>query len=327
MFDLKGKRIFFSINIQKGYFMKKKEIAILMASYNGGAFIATQLDSILSQTYRNWKLYIHDDGSTDDTMNIIKKYVSKFPQKIFIVKGPRTGGAKYNFFYLMNEVNADYIMFSDQDDYWLPTKIEKTLKKLLELENNNPHIPVVTYTDLSVVDQNLKIISNKMSRYQALKMTNTHFNKLMIQNVVTGCTMMINKACRDLAIKCKDYDSIIMHDWWCALIASHFGKIGYLDEPLILYRQHGDNSVGAKKVYDIKYVASKINHINKQKLSVIKAEKQILLFAKTYKINKAYIVEYGNLNKRNKLNRIYFFIKHHIFKSGLIRNIGLFLVC
>lgn len=301
----------------------KTKIAILMATYNGAEYVGEQLDSILNQSSKNWTLYIHDDGSNDDTRNIINQYARRYPEKIVVIEGPSTGGAKTNFFYLMKEVTADYIMFSDQDDFWLPEKIEKTYAKCLELENDHLDEPVATFTDLKVVDQKLKVISEKMSSYQTLNMDNTEFNKLMIQNIVTGCTMMINRTCRDISLKCKDYDQVIMHDWWCALVASYFGKIGYVDESLILYRQHGDNSVGAKDVHDVNYIKSKLSHADEQRKSLLNTQKQIKYFINVYGVTTPSIVEYGNFASKGKLEKISFLIKNHVWKSGLIRNLGL----
>lgn len=304
-----------------------KKIAILMATYNGEKYLSDQIDSILKQSFTDWTLYIHDDGSTDNTLKIIKKYVEAYPEKIVLIQGSPTGGAKFNFFSLMKKITAEYIMFSDQDDWWLPDKINKTLKKCIALEHKNTARPVAVFTDLKVVDEKLKLINGRMSRYQKLEMKNTTFNKLMIQNVVTGCTMMINRECRNKAIECQDPSKVIMHDWWCALIASYFGKIGYVDESLILYRQHGNNSVGAKNIYSMVYLEKQIFKIGQQKESLLNTQKQICYFVGLYNVSKAYIIEYGNLANKNKLYKIAFLLKNHIFKSGLIRNIGLFLLC
>ena len=301
----------------------KTKIAILMATYNGAEYVGEQLDSILNQSSENWTLYIHDDGSNDDTRNIINQYARRYPEKIVVIEGPSTGGAKTNFFYLMKEVTADYIMFSDQDDFWLPEKIEKTYAKCLELENGHLDEPVATFTDLKVVDQKLKVISEKMSSYQTLNMDNTEFNKLMIQNIVTGCTMMINRTCRDISLKCKDYDQVIMHDWWCALVASYFGKIGYVDESLILYRQHGDNSVGSKDVHDVNYIKSKLSHADEQRKSLLNTQKQIKYFVKVYNVKTTYIIEYGAIASKGKFQKIVFLITNHVWKSGFVRNLGL----
>lgn len=303
------------------------KVAILMATYNGAEYIAEQLDSILKQSFTDWELYIHDDGSTDNTIGIVKSYVDMYPQKIHLIEGPSTGGAKSNFFFLMSRVSCDYVMFSDQDDYWLPDKIEKTFNKMLSLENNQEKVPVLVYTDLKVVDQDLNVIDEKMSEYQSLKMDNFNIKNLIIQNIVTGCTVMINRACVVQSLKCRDYTNVIMHDWWCALVASYFGKIGYVNESLILYRQHGDNSVGAKKIYSIDYIGAKLSKINDIRASLYSTQHQAELFVKTYDIHDKILEEYSKLNTKGKLRRCNFLIKNKIWKSGLVRNMGLLAFC
>ena len=124
-----------------------KKVAILMATYNGEKYLSEQIESIINQTFTDWVLYIHDDGSTDGTLEIIKKYVKIYPKKIILIQGERTGGAKFNFFSLMDKVTAEYIMFSDQDDWWLPDKINKTLEKCIKIENGQKDTPVVVFTD------------------------------------------------------------------------------------------------------------------------------------------------------------------------------------
>ena len=114
-----------------------KKIYILLATYNGEKYLKEQLDSLFEQTNQHWTLWIHDDNSKDNTVNIIKKYKSKYPDQIeFLDDDISTGGAKENFTYLLDNINDDYdyIMFCDQDDVWLEDKIEITLKKMLEIE-------------------------------------------------------------------------------------------------------------------------------------------------------------------------------------------------
>lgn len=202
-------------------------------------------------------------------------YTCQYPSKIHVLTGKSNGNARENFFYLMENVDSQYLMFADQDDFWKKDKVSITYSKMLALEKGDAKtLPLLAFSDLRVVDRNLKIISPRMSHYEGLKMDNIGFNRLMIQNIVTGCTVMINKKCKEMALKCTDRDDIIMHDWWCALIASYFGKMGYVDEDLILYRQHGVNSVGAKNIHSISYVKNKLCKSKDQKIMLGKTEHQ-----------------------------------------------------
>ena len=111
-------------------------LAILLATYNGEKFLPEQMDSLFSQTYADFVIYAHDDGSTDQTVGILRQYEKKYPEKLVILEYEPQGGAKNNFYSLMQRIDADYYMFCDQDDVWHPEKIEKTLKKILELEDD-----------------------------------------------------------------------------------------------------------------------------------------------------------------------------------------------
>lgn len=237
-----------------------KKVYILMATYNGEKYLKEQIDSILNQTYKNWRLIIHDDNSTDNTLNLIKEYVEKYPEKIILIDDDiSTGGAKENFAYLLNKIddNFDYIMFSDQDDVWFENKIELTLNKMIETERKYSKKPILVHTDLKVVDENLNVIAESMIRYQKIDINNQKYIKfLALENVVTGCTVMINKYLYNLVLNIPK--EAIMHDWWIALVAlKNNGIIEFLNIPTILYRQHTNNDTGAKRI-DKKYYFKKL---------------------------------------------------------------------
>lgn len=299
--------------------MNNDLIAILLATFNGEKYLSEQLDSIFSQTYSNWIIYTHDDGSTDNTLNIINEYIKKYPNKIKYVEGPPTGGAKNNFMYLMSKVKEEYIMFCDQDDVWLDNKIELTIKKMKEVESTKD-IPTLIFSDLTVVDKDLNIISNSLEKYQSLNYKKVDYASLLIQNQITGNTVMINKALLNKALV-NDTKDIIMHDWWCALVASRFGNIVYIDRQLVLYRQHSNNDEGAKKINNSSYIIKEMKNINR---SLEKTRKQAKYFCLNYKMqDKDLSALYSKSDNLNKLNRLLFYKKNNITKSGLVRKIGL----
>jgi hypothetical protein len=135
-------------------------------------------------------------------------------------------------------------MFCDQDDVWLPDKIEKMLKIAKSFEAENPAKPILTVSDLCVVDDNLKKLSPtsfwEYQRYSPAK--GSGFNSMIVQNKFPGCSMMLNKKLKVLLNEIPQ--DAIMHDWWIALVASAFGRIAIIDEPLVCYRQHSINKVG-----------------------------------------------------------------------------------
>lgn len=302
-------------------------IDILMATYNGERYISEQIESILNQTYKNWKLYIRDDGSKDNTKYIIKNYEKKYPNKIIVIEDENNGlGAKYNFRELMKHSTNEYCMFSDQDDIWLNNKIQITLSKMIEIESQNLiDTPILIHTDLKVVDSELNIIDNSFWKYQNLYNTNIKLNNLLVQNYITGCTMMLNKSLLNLA-KNMPKESI-MHDWWIGLVASTFGIIGYVENATILYRQHGNNEVGAQKYNSLKSIKSKLLNLKKINDSI---ENTIIQSEAFYNLNKEMlditdeqiIKEFIRLKEKTYVDRKLSVIKNKFYKNGLIRNIG-----
>lgn len=223
-------------------------VEILMATYNGEKFLSEQIDSIIYQSYRNIRLLIHDDGSIDRTLYIVKKYQKQYPDKVFLIEdGIKCGGAKENFAHLMRFAKANYIMFSDQDDVWIEDKIEITLKKMLECERRfGKNTPIIIHTDLKVVDTNLKTLSKFFWDYCKINPYNNSLRHLLLLNTVTGCASMINRA---LLINSMPVPKDAMvHDWWVALVCTYLnGHIEPLPKQTVLYRQHRANTIGAKE--------------------------------------------------------------------------------
>ena len=218
------------------------EIDILMAAYNGEEFIAEQIDSILSQTFQDFRLLIRDDGSSDKTPAIIEEYAQKYPDKIEIVHDDVVCRNPYkNFMELLKHAKADYVMFSDQDDYWLPYKIQVTLWHMKELERKNPGLPALVFSGLKVVDENLQSM-NRCIQYSLDKAEYT-FTNLLMSNVVSGCTSMFNLA---LYSKSKGYieGMRFAHDSLLATLAASCGVIEHIPAAMILYRQHKHNASG-----------------------------------------------------------------------------------
>lgn len=300
-----------------------ENIAILLATYQGEDFLREQIDSILKQSYEKWELFIHDDGSKDKTVLILQEYIKKYPHKMHLLDGPKTGGAKSNFMYLLNNVSAPYLMFCDQDDVWLENKIDLTFQTMLDMEDNRPYKPVLVFTELQIVDQDLNTIAERMSKYQQLNPKRIRYKDLIIQNVISGCTVMINHALQLRVLECVNPDAIIMHDWWCALVAAYFGSVAFIESPLILYRQHGNNSVGAKKIIDLHYILEKMKEQKKAKESLIETRNQAALFLQTFSLQNSLLEKYSQLSNYNKIKRLSFYVRNGIWKCGFFRNIGL----
>ena len=221
------------------------EIDILMAAYNGEKFIAEQIESILAQTYQDFRLVIRDDGSSDNTPAIIEEYAAKYPGKIEVVHdNAECHSPTKNFFQLLTYAKADYVMFSDQDDVWLPYKVQITLDYMKKAEDENPGKPVLVFTGLEVVDKDLK---HKRYMYVNLPEKCCKFQEFLLGNRAAGCTQMMNKlVCQEV---CEHYSELFnnvgAHDYWTSLYAGAFGTIQHVNQVTILYRQHGGNVIGA----------------------------------------------------------------------------------
>ena len=245
-----------------------------MSTYNGARFIKEQIDSILQQTYVNWHLYIRDDGSTDNTVDIINQYVAKYPNKITLIESTTNLGSMRSFEQLLKSADATYYMFCDQDDVWLPNKIENAILSIKE--NEKPNTPIAVFSDLNVVDENLQIIHE--SFFQNARITPSYLIRketLAVNNCAAGCTMLFNNEAKKSSLPFGKY--AMMHDAWVLLsVLANNGVIKQIPSVDILYRQHGKNVCGAYSVkYNFKYIIGKILSIG----SVLKVYKAMYLQA------------------------------------------------
>ena len=223
-----------------------EKIDILMATYNGEKYIREQLNSILGQTYSNFNLIISDDSSTDDTINILSEYENK-DKRIKVFKQEKNLGVISNFEFLLNQVKNEFFMFSDQDDIWEKDKIEKSINKLKDEDSD------LVYTDLKVVDENLNEISTsywKLKGFEKKVYKHNNFESLYLNNYITGCTILCKSSwIRDI-LPLPKLSKYVIHDYWLALIVSMKGKISYITDTTINYRQHKENSIGSKRKSD-----------------------------------------------------------------------------
>lgn len=219
-----------------------------MGIYNGSAHIKEQLDSILAQYHCDWELWIRDDVSNDDSLKIVKAYAKQDSRIILIQDDLGKQGALGNFSLLMEKArqsSSGYFAFSDQDDVWFPDKLSSQIEVMDQAGARYPEQPLLVHSDLEVVDASLGVISSSLMKYQGIcHRTIDPLRVLLTQNFVTGCTMVFNRKLLEMALPVPA--NALMHDWWVALCAAVFGHILFMDRPLIRYRQHGDNAVGAK---------------------------------------------------------------------------------
>lgn len=223
-------------------------VQILLASYNGEAYIGSQLESLLVQDYQDFEILVSDDGSQDETVQVVKLYANADPRVRLVSDGTSHGGACGNFLSLVEQATAPYIAFCDQDDVWLSDKLAVELDEMHRLEEAyGSDVPLLVFSDLAVVDETLEVVSPSFMRYSGLDPQRVSLANLLAQNVSPGCVMLANRALYHDALRLPEpRTGIIMHDWWFMLTASAFGHLGFVDEATMLYRQHGNNTVGAE---------------------------------------------------------------------------------
>jgi glycosyltransferase involved in cell wall biosynthesis len=221
---------------------KQIEITILMATYNGSAYLAAQLDSILSQDYHDWKLVIRDDGSTDSTLDIIEAYEKRDFRIKRIEYGTIHGSACKNFSQLTSwalDHPANYYMFADQDDIWEANKVAVSVQEIINQEDKyGNNLPQLCYSSFQFIDEKGVKLSQKLNLPVELQL-----RVLLNENHAWGCTMIINHSALQAIVPIPV--SAVNHDYWIALVISALGKTKLIDKDLILYRQHTQNVSGS----------------------------------------------------------------------------------
>lgn len=254
------------------------ETSILLATYNSSVFLRNQLDSLYQQTDLDWELVIRDDGSSDDTLEIIREYQNRH-DNIRLLTDERKGlGAMKSFMELLYQTESSYYFFCDHDDIWLPDKVKISRNLMEHEERESKEIPLIIHTDLIVVDQDLKTIHPSFWKSSGIKpkiLNNKNF--VQVFNFVTGCSMMFNNAAKQVSFPYPELTP--MHDWWIAMqVLKNKGKVFHIEKPSILYRQHQGNEVGARKV-NFNYFSKKIQNLS----TTLKGHRQHIEFLKEAK--------------------------------------------
>ena len=297
---------------------------ILMATYNGAEYITEMLDSLESQTRQDFKCYIHDDGSTDDTVSIIENWIAD-KKNYELMEFEPCGGAKYNFMEMLSRLEADYYMMADQDDVWAPTKVEKLIHKIEQVTRDRTYVPCAVHCDMFVVDDNLTLISDSFIKYIGRDIYRNKLSQLLIDNPAAGTTMIINKALRDKAIECNDVSKIPMHDQWIMCVAAATGMIHVIDEPLVYYRQHSDNVMGAKTESRLDKVVRNARDIVTGEFARGKREfhqteidiaSQLMYVSGIDNETRKFLIEVTRLNNCNKLQRMEFYRKNGMNRAN-----------
>lgn len=220
--------------------------AVLLAAFNGSAHLPGLLESLRSQTDPDFIVLMQDDGSADDTPAILKEIAAQDERFVFAAEQGKHLGPAGNFLSLIRQAEADYCLLCDQDDVWEPGKIAVLRQAMMDLEKEcGSAMPLLVHSDCTLTDESGAEIGSSFFRHQGWDPAAVTLPRLLVQNNVTGCTLIMNRPLRDLVASHAIARDLFMHDWFIALTAASFGRIAFVDQALTRYRQHQGNVVGA----------------------------------------------------------------------------------
>lgn len=282
------------------------KVAFLLSVYNGAKFLEEQLNAIMQQTHTNWQLYIRNDGSKDNSLDIIKDYVQK-DTRIHLLDehGSNLGYTKSQAF-LMSHVTEPYIIFCDQDDVFLPEKTSRSLQKIKEIETN-AKLPALVHTEAIVVDCQLNPIKPTfIGEHGKIK----GLNGIILANCVSGSSMMINDSLKKIVLDSLSTIQFDLLDYHIAILSELVGIRAFIPDPMLKYRQHENNAVGTLGT-------RKTNQATKYTLSLTNAFNQYPLFKHEYtKLNltshiKQHLDDYFYLFEgNNRFKKLFIFLKN-----------------
>ena len=305
-------------------------IHILLSTFNGEKFLAELLESLKMQTFQDFMIIVRDDGSSDGTLAILETFEKEKAVNMKIIAGKQNIGTVASYNILLKESTADYVMFCDQDDVWMPQKIEQTLSAMQNAEvTSKADEPIMVFSDLKVVDKNLKLLSESFFKYMQLNPERLALPQLLVQNIPCACTMLLNRSLLNLVKKIPE--EAVMHDHWFSLVTAAFGKFVFLDNAAILYRQHDNNIFGAAS-YGWSYLYKKYRsgidnlrtrfYLNAVQARAFRMHYEKNLPSETLKL----LEEFADISQNNWFERRKILFKHKIYKSNCSRNIGIMLI-
>lgn len=296
------------------------KVAILLCTYNGSEFIREQLESFTMQTHRNWVIYASDDGSSDETIRLLKDFqTEQGKDRLIILEGPRQGFAK-NFLSLIKNpsIDADYFAFSDQDDIWFPDKLERSIANLADTQNT----PALYCSRTRLISADRQVIGVS-PRFLAPP----HFRNALVQSIAGANTMLINRQTRELLAQTADEATIVAHDWLTYLLVSGCGgKVIFDQAPTLDYRQHGGNLIGANSGLKERLIrlgkmcSGRFNEWSNQNLIVL-ADFKLKLTPE----NRLTLEQFEQARQSSLLRRLYLMKESGIYRQTGKGNASLFL--
>lgn len=311
-------------------------IDILLGTYNGARHLDDLLASLADQTHTDWRLIVRDDGSCDNTLAVLRDWQAKPGFNMVLVTDRETsGGACANFAALLDVSDAPYFAFCDQDDVWLPAKLETMLAEARKVEAafSTDH-PVLVHSDLEVVDASLAHLADsywRLLRFDPSRASDPR--SAFLENAVTGCATLGNAALRKRAMPIPD--AAIMHDWWLALVATWFGTLVAFPQATIQYRQHGGNVIGASDwslpAMAARFARQPTDSIRRTRRIVARTQEQAAAFANQYArdldpVTIEFARRYGGLQTKPLITRKTFMARERFVPSYAMRTLLYWLV-
>ena len=319
-------------------------VHLICPVHNGARFLGEFLRSLAAQTHTDWRLWVLDDASRDDSAALVRACAAADPRVVLLaptaaphagVPAPRGAAAAFAWLWDALPPDADYVMFADQDDVWLPGKMAQALEAMRAAEAERAG-PVLVHTDAVVVDATLRQIAPSFWRYAQLTPEPATLQRFVVHNVVTGNTVLLNRALRDRVGRIPA--AAAMHDWWVACVAAAFGRVVAVPTPSVWYRQHGANTIGARAAAlpttpwaRLRLAVRAMTRTATVRTDIATAARQAEALLTHYGDalplrDRRFLRAYGMLPSRGLLRRKWLLLRWHLRpERGLLRNLGLLL--
>ncbi|WP_051437806.1 glycosyltransferase family 2 protein [Eubacterium xylanophilum] len=302
------------------------KVHVVVPTYNGERYLKALLDSVIANDYNDFDIEICDDCSTDGTVAIAEEYVREY-DNITLHKNKKNLGYTKNFLSAIKRSESPYIMLCDQDDIWHKNKIRVTAERMKKVEKKWPDQPVLVFTDAMNYDSDSKMELGSFFRNSHMDPRDSGLAKLLMENKVIGCTVMINRQVLDYLDVIPE--GIKVHDWWLALICRCFGKISYIDNMTLHYRQHSGNMIGGASfgAYFVNRLVNIVKQRNAIRANVRQGKAFYNLFKDRLRDKDRYVLRhFARLYDINPIKRKYEIVKFGFKKSGIIRNLMLIII-
>lgn len=309
----------------------REGVAVLLAAFNGEKYIYQQISSILSSRCEvDVSIFVAVDPSADRTIDILECFQG---QSVYFFSNEKlSGGAKQNFSRLVDYalgLDFRYYAFADQDDVWDSNKIQLSLDRLREMERFHCFdFPLLVFSDSRLVSEDLSLLEPSFMKAESLRYESANnMYRLVLQNVGQGCTMLFNRSLLEMAAPVPQ--EARMHDHWFMLVACVFGRVGYIPQALVSYRQHSSNVLGGGRLDIRSAIYRALREGQGIKKAIMQSQSQAKVFCSRYKgfldmMDYDFLVNFGSLSTKGFFYRKWFCLKHKLCMGDALRTLGFY---